>query len=177
MAVICVLALMSIAPRAQGSRAILLVVNKIDVTRRPCRERISHFGPIINRSAVSPDGSWVVLYASQRDMNPATYAVPLNGNGREPRKICRNLCGVWWSGDGTTLFVNVPDERTIVVPIPHGQTLPEFPEDGVGAPPDRLVIEGLRVLREIDVVPGRDPSTYVYGKSETRRNLYRIPLP
>jgi hypothetical protein len=35
----------------------------------------------------------------------------------------------------------------------------------------------LRVLREIDVVPGRDPSSYVYVKSETRRNLYRIPVP
>jgi hypothetical protein len=31
-------------------------------------------------------------------------------------------------------------------------------------------------LEEAVVVPSRDPSSYVYVKSETRKNLYRVPL-
>jgi hypothetical protein len=137
------------------------------------RARVSTFGPIINRGGVSPDGSWVVLYASGDDPAPATFAVPLDGGA--PRKICTILCYSWWSRDGASLFVRLNDRRTLVIPIPPGQKVPDIP-NGVDVPPDQLAIHGLRVIDNGEVIPGANPSTYVYVKAESRRILYLVPL-
>ena len=138
------------------------------------RVRVSDFGPIINRSTVSPDGSWVVLYATLADRNLGTFAVPVGGG--DPRKLCTVVCDVWWSGNGSRLFVNIPNQRTLVIPILPGQVLPDVPATGFDIPPDRLTIASLQVLDEPEIVPTSDPSSYVYVKTETRKNLYRIPL-
>jgi Tol biopolymer transport system component len=144
------------------------------------RTRVSDFGPILNRSTVSPDGSWVILYASKyaadggRVNGPATFAVPVRGGA--PRKLCTAVCEVRWSGDGTRLFVNIPDQRTLVIPISPEQLLPDVPACGLDIPLARLTIANLQVLDQVEVVPVREPSSYVYVKTETRRNLYRIPL-
>jgi hypothetical protein len=139
------------------------------------RTRISNFAPIINRSAVSPDGSWAVLYATMGDLKPGTFAVPVGGG--DPRKLCSVVCGVWWAGDGSRLFVNIPDQqRTLVIPISPGRMLPELPATGVDIPRERLAIAGIQVLNEAEAAPIRDPASYVYVKTETRKNLYRIPL-
>jgi Tol biopolymer transport system component len=139
------------------------------------RTRISDFKPIINLSVDSPDGSRVVLYATVGALQPATLAVPVRGG--DPQRLCAVVCSVWWSGDGKRLFVNVDGQRTFVLPIPSGRSLPDIPTTGLDIPPERLAITGMQVLDESDVMPSPDPSSYIYVKSEIRKNLYRIPLP
>jgi Tol biopolymer transport system component len=138
-------------------------------------QRIGDLSPIINRSGVSPDGAWVVVYAASGDGRPETMAIPVSGG--TPRRICPGLCWAWWSADATSLYVDIfgPPQRTVVIPLAPNRVLPDLPESGlivaegdVGMP-DATVIHG-------SVLPLGSPSTYVFARTELRRNLYRIPL-
>jgi hypothetical protein len=62
--------------------------------------------------------------------------------------------------------------KTIVLPIPPGQPLPDLPAAGIGAgdSPD---------VQQIDrpqISPGPNPSTYLFTEIRIQRNLFRIPL-
>jgi Tol biopolymer transport system component len=144
------------------------------------RERVSALSPIHSRGGISPDGDWAVLYspATSADAPPGTVAVPIRG-GRAKR-ICTGLCWAWWSADGRFLFVSVFDasspERTLVIPLAPGVVVPDLPESGLNVPANQSVIPGIRVIERGQVVPGPDPSMYVFAKTEFRRNLYRVPV-
>jgi hypothetical protein len=144
------------------------------------RERVSALSPIYSRGGISPDGEWAVLYspATSADAPPGTVAVPIRG-GRAKR-ICTGLCWARWSDDGRFLFVSVFDasspERTLVIPLEPGVVVPDLPETGLNVPANQSAIPGTRVIERGRVVPGPDPSIYVFEKTEFRRNLYRVPV-
>jgi hypothetical protein len=54
--------------------------------------------------------------------------------------------------------------------------MPDLPESGMDIEANRSAVPGLRVILHDRVVPGTDPSTYVFVKTELHRNLYRVPL-
>jgi hypothetical protein len=103
--------------------------------------------------------------------------------------ICAGICLPKWSPDGLFLYVttsallptvsgvNPPTSagRTLVLPIPRGQDLPAIPEGGVGVNATDLM-PGIRVIRQGQMVPGPDPETYAFAKSDFMGNLFRIPL-
>ena len=134
---------------------------------------------------MSPDGEWVIIYAPATGEHPVleTLAVPFRGG--TPIKIC-NVCWATWSADGKLLYVGstlsaVPTltpltGRTLALPVPAGKALPHLPVGGInvlnrtGELPGAVSIEG-------DLIsPGSDPSTYVFTKTDSQRNLFRIPL-
>ena len=138
------------------------------------RERISELSPIYNRGGVSPDGRWVVLYSPV----VGTVAAPVMG-GR-PKTVCSVPCRAEWSADGRFFVVSTFDpsaaERTLVVVLPRPNVLPDLPDVGLNVPAHRFAIPGTRVIDRQDVVLGTNPSTYVFVKTEVRRNLYQVPL-
>jgi hypothetical protein len=143
------------------------------------RQHVSEISPIYARSGISPDGEWAVLYspAGGPGSPPGTVAVPVHGG--TPKRICTKLCWVWWSDDGSLLYVGIYDpsspERTLIVPLPPGRLLPDIPASGLNVPENQAAIPGTRVV-DRGAFPGHDPSTYVFAKVELQRNLYRIPL-
>jgi Tol biopolymer transport system component len=144
------------------------------------RERISDLSPIHNRGGISPDGEWAVLYspAAVTTAPPGTVAVSVHGE--RAKRICSGLCWAWWSDDGRYFFVSVYDasspEWTLVIPLQPGVVMPDLPESGMNVPANQLTIPGTRIIEHGKAIAAADPSTYVYVKTELRRNLYRVPL-
>jgi hypothetical protein len=84
-----------------------------------------------------------------------------------------------WTDDGKWLYVG-----------PEGAVSPTtvlIATNGTQAPPDTLATllqsaakgelpPGVRLIEKPLVVPGLDPSTYVFTRRDVQRNLFRIPL-
>jgi serine/threonine protein kinase len=145
------------------------------------RERIPT-PPVVDKGEVSPDGEWVITHVSATGTSRAVerLAVPIRGGA--PRKIC-DTCTVAWSPDGKLFYVgselsDSPNlaRRTLVIPVPAGKTLPDLPVGGIN-PLDRTVaLPAARTIEEGLISPGSDPSTYVFTRTDSQRNLIRIPL-
>jgi hypothetical protein len=142
---------------------------------------------VLDKFGVSPDGRWVIVYSpGVGEAQGATLAVPTHGGA--PRRICRQgACLATWSSDGRFFYVlisasNLRDaatltrDKTVAIPVPSGQALPNLPADGIDLAAPLDAIPGARVIDRELISPGPDPSTYVFTKTDLQRNLFRIPL-
>lgn len=108
-------------------------------------------------------------------------AVPVNGG--PPRRICSDGCDAVWSSSNKFLYISlqppsrVSPGKTLVLPIPRGETFPNIPVSGIQSLADGAAFPGSRIIEEWDISPGPDPSTFAYVKTTVHRNLYRVPLP
>jgi serine/threonine protein kinase/Tol biopolymer transport system component len=135
--------------------------------------------PILDLTAVSPDGQWIVVFQkddSDKDHPYRTVAYP-NGAGK-PVMICA-MCLVTWSLDRKYLVVQFglpPDAKsTYLLPVSGERELPELPPDGLKGPEDSTKARAEIVPSRVDSVLG--PEKYSYTITNTRRNIYRIPIP
>jgi dipeptidyl aminopeptidase/acylaminoacyl peptidase len=139
--------------------------------------------PIVNKTAVSPDGAWLVVQrATAADPSRGsagedleTIAIPLRGGA--PRRICAfNCLPNWtWSNDGRFVSLSVAQGRTIQLPLAANQMLPDLPASGFASPTEARAFPGARPIEQI-AIPGPTQSSYVFLKTEIRRNLFRIQL-
>ena len=140
--------------------------------------------PIVNKSAVSLDGEWVIVNRAatgdgdQASSADRTETVAISLRGGPPRRICAFNClpGSTWSHDGRFLSISSGRGRTLQLPIPPGQVLPDVPPSGIGSPADAVKLPGARLIEQQLAAPGPDASTYVFQKIEVRRNPFRIQL-
>jgi hypothetical protein len=130
-----------------------------------------------NVNSISPDRRWIAVLLSGR-----VVAVPTAGG--DPRPIYRNSTpAVRWSADGKFFYLGVQgrsltsDGKTVAIPVPPGETLPQLPPAGILGLEEATALPGARVLDRWDIAPGPDPSVFAYTKTAVHRNLYRIPLP
>jgi hypothetical protein len=141
--------------------------------------------PILEQSAVSPDGNWVVAFSLVSPTNTlggGILAIPLHGG--VPRKICNGSdCRAVWSHDGRFLYVDMSAissgpfaGKSIAIPIPAGKSFPDLPAAGLDANLGELQQVNARVIEHGPISPGPDPSTYVFVKRDLQRNLFQIPL-
>ena len=151
-------------------------------TDRTSFERIPTVS-FLDKGDVSPDGEWVIIHA------PATSEDPVMGDTGRPDS--------WWHSDNSLqrLLSQLVSRRNILstsgapedaVPPPHGKDLRDA---GAGWQsvtglvswrnhrsrravrlPGAVTIEGGLIS------PGSDPSTYVFTRTDSQRNLFRIPL-
>jgi Tol biopolymer transport system component/DNA-binding winged helix-turn-helix (wHTH) protein len=139
--------------------------------------------PIEDFMGISPSRRWVVASAPGMPHQnlPAVMAIPLDGG--TPRRICVSYCFPRWSTDGRFLFVPLEESsrtspgRSLAIPLGPGESLPDFPEQGIpaGAQPD--VIHGAHSVPRGDLVPSKDAAYYAWVNTTVQRNLYRISLP
>ena len=142
------------------------------------RERITS-RPILGKHGVSPDGKWVI--AAVQGVGDATaegpketVAIPVRGGAA--RRICVNDgCPATWSSDGRLLFVSsvMSPGKTLVIPVPPGKSLPDFPFSGITLSTGQS-LPGTHLIDHDLISPGPDPSTYVFAKKGMQRNLFRI---
>ena len=138
--------------------------------------------PILNKASVSPDGEWVIVNrallgddAAIRAVGMETVAVSLRGGAATT--VCSfNCMPNWsWSLDGKFVYAATPQGGTMVLPVATGRSLPELPESGIPSTVDASMVPGARVIDRV-ALPGPTASTYLFQKSEIRRNLFRIEL-
>ena len=139
-------------------------------------------GRVLDFDNFSPDRRFVAVAAVPPNGTlPLTLIFPLDGSAAIP--ICNNLCLPTWSPDGRYLYLQIPDKsgqnsnaRTVVVPIPPGQSLPPIPPAAVDDPAEWANVPGAKMIERTGISPGPDPSTYAYIKPSVHANLFRIPL-
>ena len=130
----------------------------------------------LEKGEVSPDGEWVLILAPATTGRPVveTVAVPLRGG--VPRRLC-DTCRADWSPDGKTFYLSATsDPRTVAIPVPEGKVLPDFPVGGINMLAAALKLPGAQTIERGLISPGSDPSTYVFTRTDSQRNLFRIPL-
>jgi DNA-binding winged helix-turn-helix (wHTH) protein/Tol biopolymer transport system component len=125
---------------------------------------------------ISPDRRWVMA-----GVPDGAIAVPTGGGA--PRRICTGNCPVAWSPDGKFLYIGLTPNsqtsrgKTLAIPIPTGETLPNLPSSGIRGPEDMKALPGSRLLDAWGISPGPDPSIFAITKTTLHRNLFRISLP
>src|SRR5262249_7897308 len=74
-----------------------------------------------------------------------TFAMPISGGA--PQKICIGGCAAFWSSDGRFFYYRrALSEKTLVVHVPAGKSLPDLPSPEIstaakGAGPRATVLE------------------------------------
>jgi Tol biopolymer transport system component len=135
--------------------------------------------PAIAIRGVSPDGRWVVAYLRPTE-NDASRTVAFSLDGGHPVQIYRGSIPLTWSPDGKYLSLWIPSsDKTYVIPLPPGQSLPEIPAGGFASEADIAALAGVRTLDSdhVGVALGPTPDIYAFSRETTQRNLYRIPTP
>ena len=135
--------------------------------------------PILDLTALSPDGKWAAAARSDNKNEEHPYQVlayPIGAAGT-PVVLCRTLCATGWDASGTHMFFafqDALDTNTYFLMTEKGRGLPKLPAGGV------LSGQELRPLKP-KVVPAAvdsamTPDLYSYARTSIRRNLYRIPI-
>ncbi|HEV2984476.1 MAG TPA: hypothetical protein VGX46_08810, partial [Vicinamibacterales bacterium] len=144
------------------------------------RERVTAM-PILNKFDVSPDGEWVIVRSpgAGDDARNPVVAVPMHG-GRA-MKVCVQQCLTSWSSDGKFFYVRLDNDSTspgkiLAFPVPAGQSLPDLPASGIDRAAGVVTVPGARLIENVSLSTGPDPSTFVFTKTDLQRNLFRIPL-
>jgi dipeptidyl aminopeptidase/acylaminoacyl peptidase len=135
----------------------------------------------LEKGDVSPDGEWVIVRAPATSGYPVAQAVAVPLRGGVPRTICRaeadSCTTAGWSTDGKFFYVGSHvNRRTFAIPVPAGKVIPDFSVGGITDLKQAAALPGARTIEEGPISPGSDPSTYVFTKTDSQRNLFRIPL-
>jgi Tol biopolymer transport system component len=130
---------------------------------------------ILELVAVSPDGRWVVAGLPNPDEEHPTVikAFALDGSASVP--LCFVYCMLNWDSNGKSIYFRFPElsRSSYVIPVMQEFGLPKVPSAGWAG------IDDLANAKTIpwNVESALNPSVYAYTRENTRRNLYRIPLP
>jgi eukaryotic-like serine/threonine-protein kinase len=127
--------------------------------------------------SVSPDGRWVIATSAAAGTKEAfaTRAIPVDGGA--PIPLCQSYCELYWDDSGKFVFLQFSEthEGTYILPMNRDTELPKIPGAGFAD------VEDFKKAKSQGLVPwfvqsAVNQSIYTYVRSNTRRNLYRIPL-
>jgi eukaryotic-like serine/threonine-protein kinase len=131
--------------------------------------------------SVSPDGRW----AAVQDPNAWGALMVYPAGGDPPTKLCEGCTRpqgtepippfLSWTRDGKFAYLKF-GESTYAIPLKPGQMLPPAPPGGFPSKESVAALPGARLLAELDVYPGPNPSLYAFTKIATQRNIYRVPV-
>jgi DNA-binding winged helix-turn-helix (wHTH) protein/Tol biopolymer transport system component len=138
--------------------------------------------PVGNIEAASPDGRWIIVGTTSNKCGRGGLLALSIERGAE-RCICHEPCIAAWAPDGKFLYLGLdqPSRRaggkTIAIPIPPGEMLPNVPATGVHGLEDVSLFRGARIINGWGISPGPDPSVFAFLKTTMHHNLFQIPLP
>jgi Tol biopolymer transport system component len=149
-------------------------VYRMDVDGSGLRKAIDD--RILLLRGLSPDGQWIVAWSILPDgTGMALHAFPLDGG---PRITITNNISWNWSPRGDSVAISggpVGANRTYIIPLMPGQSLPRMPVEGLLSEQDVIDLPGARRIDAV-AVPGPSPEVYAFYRGTSQRNLYRIPV-
>jgi len=139
--------------------------------------------PILDIFGVSRDRRFVLMgVPGATPSGGESVALPLEGGQARVLSLCEFGCRPMWSPDGRHFYLPVappsqknPAGKTLVIPVPSGETFPPWPVSGVRSEVEALDIPGAQVIPQTNIGPGLG-STYAYVKLTVHANLFRVPL-
>jgi hypothetical protein len=134
--------------------------------------------PILDVYSVSPDGRWVVAPArGTDDEHPyAVAAYPLDGG--QSLRVCKSYCLARWDISGKFFYLTFPaagELTTYMLPVSRARGIPNFPVGITTAAELNADNRVLVIPQQIESAVG--PHYYSYTRQNTRRNIYRLPVP
>ena len=134
--------------------------------------------PVLDVRAVSPDGRWIVASAPDAKLEHKAAVKVFAIDGSQSLNLCIGYCLLGWDTSGKFMFFSFPGlfEGSYALPVQHDFGLPKLPEAGITRKED-LADPKSNVAVPWFVDSALSPSVYAYTRQNTRRNLYRIPLP
>jgi len=104
-------------------------------------------------------------------------AYPVNGG--DPLRLCNAFCAGNWDVSGKyfyLIFDALQGINSYSMPVNPARGIPDLPAGGIRGDADFKAAKRVAVIpRGIDSAAG--PNFYTYTLRNTRRNIYRIPLP
>jgi sugar lactone lactonase YvrE len=133
---------------------------------------------ILDAIAVSPDGRWVVVQMPTPGEEHTTATKVVATDGSATVTLCAGLCMPHWDTTGKFLYLFFQElnSKTYPIPVVPSTGLPKTPPDGFARLEDFTSPKtdgGIPWYVESAV----SSTVYAYTRDNTRRNLYRIPLP
>jgi len=131
---------------------------------------------VLDLTAVSPDGRWVVAGAPVADEEHPAATRAYAADASEAVTLCQDYCGLLWDNEGKHVFVVIPHsyDGTYMLPL-QSNGLPRTPAGGIKSADD-LNNEKTADIKNRFVDSAVNPTTYAYTRQNIRRNLYRVPL-
>jgi serine/threonine protein kinase len=135
---------------------------------------------ILDSYGISPDGRWVSADApgSSDEEQWLGSAKAFAVDGTQTVTLCLGHCLINWDTSGRFVYLSFPGkhESTYALPVSHDSGLPAIPPTGAWR------VEDFAKQKPVTTIPwpvesAINPSVYAYTRQNTRRNLYRIPLP
>ncbi len=133
---------------------------------------------VLDPLSVSTDGRWFVASTSNPDPEyPAvTKAFAVDGSGSV--QLCLPYCSFTWDTTGKFVYVSHPTvhEGSYILPVSPETGLPKLPLKGFVNAADIAAARPIAIV-DWEISSAVGSSLQAYTKKNTRRNLYRIPLP
>jgi Tol biopolymer transport system component len=128
--------------------------------------------------AVSPDGRWIIAGALGPDQERTAQVTAFAVDGSKTVPFCVVYCQVIWDTTGKFMYVysSTLSDATFPLPVLPASGLPNLPPAGIERIEDFTNAKSAAVIPRF-VDSAISPSVYAYSIRNTRRNLYRIPLP
>ncbi len=130
---------------------------------------------ILGIAGVSQDGRWVVAASPNPDEEHPAVMKAFAVDGSASQLLCVTICVINWDSTGRFVYLNFLDSHaeTYVLPVLPHVGLPKVPSTGIATKDD--LANAKAIPWNID--SALNPAVYAYTRENTRRNLYRIPLP
>jgi eukaryotic-like serine/threonine-protein kinase len=135
-------------------------------------------GRIFDVVGGSRDGRWIVASSLGPDEEHTAQISAIATDGSQTVPLCQGYCLASWDVTGKFVYVNSSVLRDVTFPLPvlPDSGLPSLPPAGIEKVEDFTNAKSAAAIpRMVDSAIG--PSVYAYTAKNTRRNLYRIPLP
>jgi serine/threonine protein kinase/Tol biopolymer transport system component len=133
---------------------------------------------VFDAFSVSPDGRWLLAVSPGPDQEHTAQATAFAVDGSTSVPVCLGYCHLIWdsAGEFAHLYFPALHEGTYLLPVLPLTGLPKLPPAGIAR------IEDFATAKTVAPIPHEvesvlSPSVYAYSRQNTRRNLYRIPLP
>ena len=135
----------------------------------------------INSPTISPDGNWILSLIPQPGADTTTIVKAFPREAGDPVNVCGN-CFVKWSRDQRHVFISLSPSNeadagnTAIIPLQPGAALPALPPNGVRTQAQLQAIPDAQMTPHASVFPGPTASTFAFGKSSVKRNLYELTI-
>lgn len=133
---------------------------------------------ILDFTAVSPDGRWLVASSPGSDEDHPVLFRSFAADGSAVVPLCVRYCVFSWDTTGRSVYLSFPNQNrgSYSIPVIHELGLPKMPSAGFAG------IEDVPNAKTNAVIPwlvesAVSQSVYAYSRISTRRNLYRVRLP
>src|SRR5579864_9466810 len=133
---------------------------------------------VFDAFSVSPDGRWLLAVSPGPDQEHSAQATAFAVDGSTSVPVCLGYCHLTWDSTGKLAYLYFPAlyEGTYPLPVLPNTGLPNLPPAGIARIEDLAIAKPApRIPETVESAVGL--SVYAYARQNTRRNLYRIPVP